>query len=260
MRVLIVDDEPLALTALAQILAARADVEHFDAAPDALEAQQRLSKDVYDVMLLDINMPEVSGLELLGRLQRSDRPAPSVVLVTAHSEHAVAAFEKHAVDYVLKPFTRERVNQALDFAAQRTASERAVRLVELMPHLRPAAPPASSKIAIKNNGRILFIEPRELAVVQAEGNYVLLQQESGSYLLRESISTIAEKLKPYGFVRIHRSVLVNASFVRELRPCSTGEYELRLKDGKEFTVTRTYKKNLRALARYWVGAGAFPPD
>jgi two-component system, LytTR family, response regulator len=260
MRVLIVDDEPLALTALAQILAARADVEHFDAAPDALEARQRLSRDVYDVMLLDINMPEVSGLELLGRLQRSDRPAPSVVLVTAHSEHAVAAFEKHAVDYVLKPFSRERVNQALDFAAQRTASERAARLVELMPHLRPATQPASSKIAIKNNGRILFIEPRELAVVQAEGNYVLLQQESGSYLLRESISTIAEKLKPYGFVRIHRSVLVNASFVRELRPCSTGEYELRLKDGKEFAVTRTYKKNLRALARYWVGTGTFPPD
>jgi two-component system, LytTR family, response regulator len=260
MRVLIVDDEPLALTALAQILAARADVERFDSAPDALEAQQRLSKDVYDVMLLDINMPEVSGLELLGRLQRSDRPAPSVVLVTAHSEHAVAAFEKHAVDYVLKPFSSERVNQALDFAAQRTASERAARLVELMPHLRPAAtPPVSSKIAIKNNGRILFIEPRDLAVVQAEGNYVLLQQESGSYLLRESISTIAEKLKPYGFVRIHRSVLVNASCVRELRPCSTGEYELRLKDGKEFTVTRTYKKNLRALARNWVGTGTFPP-
>jgi two-component system, LytTR family, response regulator len=260
MRVLIVDDEPLALTALAQILAARADVEHFDAAPDALEAQQRLSNDIYDVMLLDIHMPELSGLELLGRLQRSERPAPSVVLVTAHSEHAVAAFEKHAVDYVLKPFSSERVNQALDFAAQRTASERAARLLELMPHLRRQTRPASSKIAIKNNGRILFIDPRELVVVQAEGNYVLLQQETGSYLLRESISTIAEKLKPYGFVRIHRSALVNASFVQELRPCSTGEYELRLKDGKEFTVTRTYKKNLRSLARFWVGTGTFPPD
>jgi two-component system LytT family response regulator len=261
MRVLIVDDEPLACKALAQILAARADVERFDAAPDALEAQQRLSKDVYDVMLLDINMPELSGLELLGRLERSERPAPAVVLVTAHSEHAVAAFEKHAVDYVLKPFSSERVNRALDFAAQRTASERAARLVELLPHLRPSAPqPTAAKIAIKNNGRILFIDPRELVVVQAEGNYVLLQQETGSYLLRESISTIAEKLKPYGFVRIHRSVLVNASFVRELRPCATGEYELRLKDGKEFTVTRTYKKNLRSLARFWVGTGTFPPD
>lgn len=261
MRVLIVDDEPLALTALAQILAARPDVERFDATPDALEAQQRLSKDAYDVMLLDINMPELSGLELLGRLQRSERAAPAVVLVTAHSEHAVAAFEKHAVDYVLKPFSSERVNRALDFAAQRTASERAARLMELLPHLQPAATePTASKIAIKNNGRILFIDPRELAVVQAEGNYVLLQQETGSYLLRESISTIAEKLKPYGFVRIHRSVLVNASFVRELRPCSTGEYELRLKDGKGFTVTRTYKKNLRSLARFWVGTGTFSLD
>jgi DNA-binding LytR/AlgR family response regulator len=260
MRVLIVDDEPLALTALAQILAARPDVELFDSACDALEAQQRLSNELYDVMLLDINMPELSGLELLSRVQRCERPAPSVVLVTAHAEHALAAFEKHAVDYVLKPFSSERVNQALDFASQRTASERAARLLELMPHLRPPTPQTCSKIAIKSNGRILFIDPRELVVVQAEGNYVLLRQETGSYLLRESISTVAEKLKPYGFVRIHRSALVNASFVRDLRPCSTGEYELRLKDGKEYTVTRTYKKNLRALAGFWVGTGAFPPD
>jgi two-component system LytT family response regulator len=260
MRVLIVDDEPLALTALAQILAARPDVELFDSARDALEAQQRLSNELYDVMLLDINMPELSGLELLSRLQRCERPAPSVVLVTAHAEHAVAAFERHAVDYVLKPFSSERVNQALDFASQRTVSERAARLLELMPHLRPPTPQTSSKIAIKSNGRILFIDPRELVVVQAEGNYVLLRQETGSYLLRESISTVAEKLKPYGFVRIHRSALVNASFVRDLRPCSTGEYELRLKDGKEYTVTRTYKKNLRALAGFWVGTGAFPFD
>jgi two-component system LytT family response regulator len=260
MRVLIVDDEPLALTALAQILAARSDVERFDSAPDALEAQQRLSKDIYDVMLLDINMPELSGLELLAGLERSDRPVPSVVLITAHAEHAVAAFEKHAVDYVLKPFSSERVNQALDFAAQRTASERAARLLELVPHLWERTQPASSKIAIKNNGRILFIDPHEVVVVQAEGNYVLLQQPTGSYLLRESISTIAEKLKPYGFVRIHRSALVNSSFVRELRPCSTGEYELRMKDGKEYTVTRTYKKNLKSLAGFWVGTGTFPSD
>jgi two-component system, LytTR family, response regulator len=258
MRVLIVDDEPLARSSLAQILAARPDVERFDSAPDAFEAQQRLSKHVYDVMLLDINMPELSGLELLSRLQRDDRPAPSVVLVTAYAEHAVAAFEKHAVDYVLKPFSSERVNQALDFAAQRTASERAAKLLELMPHLREPARPASPKIAIKSDGRILFIDPHELVAVQAEGNYVLLRQETGSYLLRESISTIAEKLKPYGFVRIHRSVLVNASFVRELRTCPTGEYELRMKDGKEYTVTRTYKKNLKSLAGFWAGTGAFP--
>ena len=97
-------------------------------------------------------------------------------------------------------------------------------------------------------------------MVEAEGNYVLLQRETGSYLLHESISAIAEKLKPYGFVRIHRSVLVNAAFVQEIRPCATGEYELRLKSGKQYTVTRSYKKNLRSLAEFWIGTGSFLAD
>jgi two-component system, LytTR family, response regulator len=260
MRVLIVDDEPLARAALAQILDARPDVEGFDSACDAIEAQERLSKNSYDVMLLDISMPELSGLELLGRLEQNERLLPSVVLVTAYAQHAVAAFEKHAVDYVLKPFSTERVNQALEFACRRTASERAARFMEFMPHLRTLTPPNSSKIGIKSNGRILFVDPHDVVVVRAEGNYVLLQRETGSALLRESISTIAEKLKAYGFVRIHRSVLVNASFVQEIRPCATGEYQLRVKDGREYTVTRTYKKNLRSLAAFWIGTGTFLTD
>jgi two-component system LytT family response regulator len=260
MRVLIVDDEPLARTALAQILVGRPDVEHFDSASDAIEAQEYLSKDGYDVLLLDISMPELSGLELLDRLQKYKRPLPSVVLVTAYAQHALAAFEKHAVDYVLKPFSSERVNQALDFALRRSASERAARLIELIPHLKTLTQQSSSKIAIKSNGRIVFIDPYDLFAVQAEGNYVLLQQEAGSYLLRESISTVAEKLKPYGFVRIHRSVLVNSAFVQEIRPCATGEYELRVKGGKEYTVTRTYKNNLKSLARFWMGTGTALTD
>lgn len=260
MRVLIVDDEPLARTALEQILSAREDVEHFDSAADAFEAQQRLSKDNYDVILLDINMPERSGLELLAHLEREDRPMPSVVLVTAYTQHAVTAFEKHAVDYIVKPFSAERVNQALEFAFRRTAGERAAKLLELMPHLQAAAPQSSSNFAIKSNGRILFIDPHDLIVVEAEGNYVLLRQQTGSYLLRESISAIAEKLKPYGFVRIHRSVLVNASCVREIQPCNTGEYQLRLRDGREYTVTRTYKKNLKSLAGFWIGTGTSLAD
>ena len=257
MRVLIVDDEPLARIALSQILTARADVESFDAANDAIEAQDRLGRDNYDVMLLDVSMPELSGLELLARLQRCEKPLPSVVFVTAHAEHALAAFERHAADYIVKPFSEERVNQALDFASRRTASERAARLLEFMPHLNAIAQQRSSKIGIKSNGRILFIDPRDVAVVEAEGNYVLLQREKGSDLLRESISTIAEKLKPYGFIRIHRSVLVNAAFVQDIRPCSTGEYELRLKNGREYSVTRTYRENLRSLAAFWIGTGTF---
>lgn len=257
MRVLIVDDEPLARSALAQILTERADVERFDSANDAIEAQERLAKEDYDVMLLDVSMPERSGLELLNRLQHRERTLPSVVFVTAHAEHALAAFERHAVDYIVKPFSEERVNRALDFASRRSESERAARLVEFMPHLSAITQKISSKIGIKSNGRILFIEPRDVSVVEAEGNYVLLRRDAGSDLLRESISAITEKLKPYGFVRVHRSVLVNVAFVQHICPCSTGEYQLRMKDGRQYVVTRTYKRNLRGMAAFWIGTRKF---
>lgn len=260
MRVLIVDDEPLAQTALANILGARSDVEHFDAASDAIEALDWLAKSPYDVLLLDVSMPEVSGIELLDRLRRSDRPVPSVVFVTAYQEHAITAFEKHAVDYVLKPFSSERIGQALDVAFRRTAHERAARLVETLPHLQKLALGQRTRIAIKAKGRILFVDPGDVIAVHAEGNYVLLQRVGGSYLLRESISVLEEKLKPYGFIRIHRSVLVNTTFVEEIRPWLTGEYGLRVKGGKEYAVTRTYKKNLKSLAEFWIGMDTFLAD
>jgi two-component system LytT family response regulator len=97
-----------------------------------------------------------------------------------------------------------------------------------------------------------------VVAVQAKGKCVHLQRKASSYLLRESISDVAEKLETYGFIRIHRSVLVNTSFVEEIRRLSTGEYSLRVDGGKEYTVTRTYKKNLKYLAKFWIGTGAFP--
>jgi DNA-binding LytR/AlgR family response regulator len=118
----------------------------------------------------------------------------------------------------------------------------------------------STRIAIKLKGRIRFINSGDVVAVLAEGNYVLLQQESSSYLLRESISVVAEALEPFGFVRIHRSVIVNSAFVEEIKPYPTGEYGLRIKGGKEYTVTRTYKENLKCLAEFWMGSGAFFPN
>jgi DNA-binding LytR/AlgR family response regulator len=118
----------------------------------------------------------------------------------------------------------------------------------------------SPRIAIKVRGKFLFVHAGDIVSIQAEGNYVSVQRESASYLLRESISQLAEKLEPYGFIRIHRSVLVNTSFVEEIRPHTTGEYFVRVKNGKEFTVSRTYKQNLKSLAEFWIGAGAFFHD
>jgi len=125
-------------------------------------------------------------------------------------------------------------------------------LIKTLPILRQLSQQQPARIAIKANGSILFIDPSDVLVVQAEGNYVLLEREGGSYLLRESISVMARKLRPYGFLQIHRSVLVNASFVEEIQPYATGEYGLRLKGGKEYTVTRTYKANLNGLASTWI--------
>ena len=151
MRVLIVDDEPLARNALESVLRARSDVERFDSAIDALQALDLLQKRPYDVLLLDIRMPELSGIELADRLKKQKPPMPSIVFVTAHDQHAVTAFEKHAVDYVLKPFSDERIHDALDTAARRTQTERAERLADLLPQLESLAK-KSSRIAIKTKG------------------------------------------------------------------------------------------------------------
>jgi DNA-binding LytR/AlgR family response regulator len=111
-----------------------------------------------------------------------------------------------------------------------------------------------SRIAFKAKGKILFLDLSEIVAVQAEGNYISLRHRANPYLVRESLSSMADKLKPYGFVRIARSVIVNISAVEEIQPLPTGEYRLRVKGGKDYLVTRTYKHNLRDLAQLWVGS------
>jgi two-component system LytT family response regulator len=139
------------------------------------------------------------------------------------------------------------------------AGEQTAGSTETFPGLRALAKPQSLRVAIKVRGKILFINLGDVVAVQAKGKCVSFQQNASSYLLSESISVVAERLETHGFIRIHRSVLVNAAFVEEIRPLSTGEYCLRVEGGKEYTVTRTYKKNLQSLAEFWIGTGAFFP-
>ncbi len=141
----------------------------------------------------------------------------------------------------------------------RDAREQASRSTEIFPGWQALVKPQSLRVAIKVRGRILFINLADVISVQAKGKCVCLQQNASSYLLRESISVMARRLETHGFIRIHRSVLVNASVVEEIRPLSTGEYCLRVEGGKEYTVTRTYKKNLKSLAEFWIGMGASFP-
>ena len=158
-----------------------------------------------------------------------------------------------------KAIAREMIVQQAAYAhADVSASPRRVgtirsNLIRALQQLEVIAKRRGPRIAFKAKGRILFLDLGEIVAVQAEGNYVSLRHRPNPYLLRESLSSMAEKLKPYGFIRIHRSVVVNISAVEELRPLPTGEYRLRVKGGKEYLVTRTYKHNLRDLAQLWVG-------
>ena len=134
----------------------------------------------------------------------------------------------------------------------------AANLVRVLRQLELRSKRQASRIAFKSRGKIILLDLCEIVAVQAEGNYVCLHHRPSPYLLRESLSSMAEKLQPYGFIRIHRSVIVNMSAVEEIRPMATGEYRLRVKGGSEYSVTRRYKSNLRDLAQLWVGSERLP--
>jgi two-component system LytT family response regulator len=144
--------------------------------------------------------------------------------------------------------------EAADTSLRPSIRVDATHLVRVLRQLEVIAKRQAPRIAFKAKGSILFLDLADLLAVHAEGNYVSLRHRRQSYLVRQSLSSMAEKLKPYGFVRIARSVVVNVSAVEEIQPLPTGEYRLRVKDGKEYLVTRTYKNNLRDLAQLWVGS------
>ncbi len=176
-------------------------------------------------------------------------------LNTGRAGHAVSSPEG-AGDSMID---RTAQHSCAALAIARDAGGNTKRSTESFLGLQARAKPQSLRVAIKVKGTILFVNLRDVVSVQAKGKCVCLQRNTNSYLLRESISVVAEKLETHGFIRIHRSVLVNTLFVEEIRPLSTGEYCLRVEGGKEYTVTRTYKRNLKSLAQFWIGTGAFFP-
>jgi DNA-binding LytR/AlgR family response regulator len=177
----------------------------------------------------------------------------AVVPPGAHQGNTVST-NKSSGDYALESAAENGLYEPGDMSLLPVTRVEVTKLIRALRQLEVLAKRQSPRIAFKANGRIFFLDLAEIVAVQAEGNYVSLRRQPSPYLLRESISSIAEKLKPYGFIRIHRSVVVNTSAVEEIQPLPTGEYRLRVKGGKEYMVTRTYKDNLRDLAQLWVGS------
>jgi two-component system LytT family response regulator len=256
MNVLVIDDEPLAREALRNVLAVNPRISALREASDAIQALDLLHQSPADVILLDIQMPQMDGFAFLRELQRLPGKPPVVIFVTAYDEFAVRAFEERAVDYVLKPFEKRRVLAALERAEHRLQQEQVSSLLAQLPgllqHLNQQH--ASRRIAVKSKGRVIFVDPATIHFVIAEGNYFVLHlANGGAHMLRGMMSEIEEKLQPFGFIRIHRSVVINVRVVKEVQPLPSGDYILRTNIGRDFNLTRKYKPNLSRLATLTVG-------
>src|ERR1700722_3488628 len=202
----------------------------------------------------------------IGEIQ--DRKAIAREMSVQQTDHASAELSATSLladtisiptrDYARESTGEDELYGPADMALFSATELDTTKLLGLLRQLEVIAKRQAPRIAFKAKGRILFLDLAEIVAVQAEGNYVSLLHRPNPYLLRESLSSMAEKLKPYGFIRIHRSVVVNISSVEEIQPLPPGEYRLRVRGGKEYLVTRTYKDNLRDLAQLWVGSERLP--
>jgi DNA-binding LytR/AlgR family response regulator len=203
----------------------------------------------------------MSGREIQDQKARArEMPAQQVANgnadVSAHPRGAAICPTRSKRDYTFEA-TADELSEAADTLLPPVIRVDAANLMRVLQQLEVTAKRQAPRIAFRAKGSILFLDLADIVAVQAEGNYVSLRHRTNPYLVHESLSSMAEKLKAYGFIRIHRSVVVNISAVEEIQPLPTGEYRLRVRGGKEYLVTRTYKHNLRDLAQLWVGSERF---
>lgn len=248
MRIVIADDETLAREKLRLMLDAEPDVQVLAECQDGTEALQALTTYKPDLLMMDIQMPNLDGFEVLSKSPTADMPM--VIFTTAYDRHAVRAFEAHALDYLLKPFDQERLHDAVDRArAELLKADDREATRRILSYLSETAGKQRSdrRLVIKSGGRVLFLNFDEIDWLEAAANYVKINVGKQSYLLRKGIGEIADRLDPGQFVRIHRSTIVNIERIKELQPVNSGEYIVVLKDGKELSCSRGYRAGLQQL-------------
>jgi two-component system LytT family response regulator len=244
-RTVIVDDEPLARTRLKRLLAAHPAIEIAGEAGDGEAACRVIEELAPDLVFLDVQMPGLSGFDVLARLQTR----PRVIFITAHDEFAVRAFEEQAVDYLLKPVEPARLERALaritgtGSAAARIEEERLARLIDAVER-RSAGP---RRIAVRRGPKVILVEPASILFCRAEDKYTVLYTAEGEHILDRTIEDLEQSLDPSTFLRIHRSVLVNLACVRDLTAVEGGRFVVSLKDspGTTLYASRAGAKLLR---------------
>ncbi len=241
-RALIIDDEALARSRLRKMLGRETDIEVIGECSNGPEAISSIRDGRPDLVFLDVQMPEVSGFDVLRALP--SEIAPAVIFVTAHDRHAVEAFEVHALDYLLKPFTQARLQQALQQARERTRLRQAPSLDQLLDLVAAAKPRTAflDRILVKNGSQTHFVKVEEVDFAESAANYVVLQTRKGTHILRETLSNLATRLPPRLFFRISRSTIVNLDRVKGLQLSPQGEYHIVLEDGRQLAMTRTVRE------------------
>jgi two-component system LytT family response regulator len=247
MNVLVVDDEPLAREGIALLLRDEPSVTGMAQARNGAEAVAMIRAERPDLLLLDVQMPELDGFGVLKELGAD--AIPPVIFITAHDKYAIQAFEVNAIDYLLKPVTRERFSQALGRVRERLSTQGPDNrhVVSLLQQLS-AQPKYLNRVALRAGGRISFVGVEDIVYVQAAENYVQLHLKSSRHLLHVPIATLESSLDPSMFLRIHRSLIVNLRHIRELETGPHGEYIVLLQGGARLQSSRSYHEKIKKWA------------
>jgi two-component system LytT family response regulator len=247
-RTLIVDDEPLARERLRTLLQEQAEVELIGECANGRDALAAIKREEPDLVFLDVQMPELDGFGVLAKLGQEKMPA--IIFVTAHDKFALQAFEVHALDYLLKPFDKDRfqkaLRRALDHLKRDHAGELKERLSALLGDLKSESK-SPQRIAVKSSGCVIFLKIDDIDWVEAADNYVSLHIGTESHLHRETMSALEERLPPNKFLRISRSTIVNVDRIKELQPLFHGEYAVILRNGTRLTLSRSHRDKLDQL-------------
>lgn len=247
-RTLLVDDQSSSLAVLRNVLRFEPDVEIIGTASNGREAIEAINHLTPDLVFLDVQMPEVDGFGVVAGIKVEKMPV--VIFVTARDDYALKGFEAQALDYVIKPCQPGRLHSAVERARRQLQNHGNTdirrKLDSLIQGLK-GEPKYPERLAVKSNGRIVFVRLADIDMVEAADNYVKLYTGKETHMLRETMGALEEKLPPTRFVRISRSAIVNIESVRELNPLFHGEYSVTLKNGTRATLTRSYREQLRQL-------------
>lgn len=269
-RVLVVDDEPIARRRVRRLLRLEPDVDVVDEVGSGSEAIDAIRKDRPDLVLLDVQMPDVDGFGVVGAL--GAEAMPPTIFVTAYNEYAVRAFDVNAIDYLLKPYDPERFRSAFQRARshleRESSAEQGRRIRALLEQVigedrtsaaladrvapagaAPAPMPRTrclDRLMVKHDGRVFFVKVSDVDWFEASGNYVRVHTGKVSHLIRETMHHIEGQLDPSMFVRIHRAVIVNIDRIKELQPWFAGDYVVILRDGRQLKLSRTYREHLQS--------------